>query len=352
MTTITAARRRLSAAGATLAVIGALLAGGAETTTVASAESSADSSSADAVELRVGPINLTAPSRVAAGRPIRFSGSVAVARRTPRVVVLSERVRGRWHPLARKRTARGGTFVIAVPAGRSARARTFRASAPAVRGLRALASSAVRVNVATKPAPEPEPSLQEADDWSYLFDGGSRWNPCTTIRWAYNPAGERYAALADVTAAFAQIGAASGLTFQYVGATSYRYLGDVTGFPSGTSDIAIGWATEAELGDLSGDVVGVGGGYASAISGHDVRWRINRGYLTLDQGGSVTPPPGFDGPGWGQIMLHEILHSLGLGHAQLSTQLMFPLASARNYRFGAGDLTGMTKVGSAPGCLS
>lgn len=354
MTPTTARGWRSAAVLATVALVSTLLAAAGSPM----GDSTADVARLDAVDgvrFRVKPINLTAPKQVKVGSRIRLSGSVIVKKRKPRVVVLTERVTGRWRPVARERTTKGGTFKVRVAAGRQAGKRVFRASAPAARGLRALRSAPLRVRVvATKPAPAPTPtpsSLQEADDWSYLVPGGSRWNPCSTIRWAYNAAGERYDALADVTTAFDKIAAASGLAFAYVGSTTYRYRGSLAGFPS-NADIAVGWATESELPDLAGSVVGVGGGFYLSASANDVDWRMVRGYLTLDKGGDVTPAPGFDGPGWGQIMMHETLHSLGLGHAQLSNQLMYPVASPRNYRFGLGDLTGMTKIGAPAGCLS
>ena len=47
-------------------------------------------------------------------------------------------------------------------------------------------------------------------------------------------------------------------------------------------------------------------------------------------------------------MMHEVLHAMGLGHAQTSQQVMAPFASDSNFQFGAGDLTGMHKIGLRP----
>jgi hypothetical protein len=295
----------------------------------------------------------------------------------PRPVRLLERVEGRWTQVAHTRTSRSGSFGFRVAAGHTGAVRSFRAEAPPKRGLHRVRSRTVEVTVrAAAPAPEdtgweslaagstvaPEPlpagyvAAGSADDWSFLLDRGGRWNPCAAVRWAYNPTGQEYpGAFADVVRAFARISGASGLQFQYVGTTPAGYLGhneDLAAAGAGV-DIVVSWATAADYARLGGSVVGVGGGSAtSAPPGSDVAWRFVRGYLVLDADAGFAIPPGFDVSGWGQIMQHEILHALGLGHAQHEDQLMYGAATPTNIRFGAGDLTGMARIGAGPGCLT
>ncbi|NUR09196.1 MAG: hypothetical protein HOQ22_01520 [Nocardioidaceae bacterium] len=296
----------------------------------------------------------------------------------PRPVYLAERRSGRWRVIVRKKTTRAGAYSFTVNAGSVARTRSFRVQVPAYNHLRAAVGRTIAIRVvkpATPPtsttppvgtplpptdgsydAPEPLPAGYVggglSTDWTYLFTGGGRWNPCQVIRWAYNPVGERYPALADVQRAFAKISGASGLQFTYVGPSTYRYTGGSlgTGFPAGTADIVVAWANATQYPDLAGNVVGIGGGRGWHVSGADVAVRMDRGYLTLDNGAMLAG--GFDRSGWGQVMLHEVLHALGLGHANGSVQLMYGMASSSNFRFGAGDLAGLTKIGAAQGCLS
>lgn len=342
-------------------------------------------------------IAATAPEVVATASTFDLVGTATTATRRGRFerpVVLAER-RGRtWVGLQRVRTSSYGEFTFSIAAGDSERSRVLRVEAPAYRGLRPARTAPLVVAVtapaadptgpsdpASEPAPDPgtapapdptpvdppvdptpgydDPELLpagyvgqgSATDWSYLFSGGGRWNPCQVLRWAYNPAGEGYPALADMQRAMAKISGASGLRFAYAGATSWRYLGTINdrAFPSDRADIVIGWADASELPGLAGNVVGIGGGSGSTVSGSDVRVRITRGFLTLDNGHVL--PGGFDQSGWGQISLHEILHALGLGHAAESVQVMYGTAHRGNTRFGAGDLTGMQRVGASPGCL-
>jgi len=49
-------------------------------------------------------------------------------------------------------------------------------------------------------------------------------------------------------------------------------------------------------------------------------------------------------------MLHEAMHALGLGHAAGQAQVMYGAVSSTNHLFGAGDLTGLDRIG-APTCL-
>lgn len=383
MTTTIARRRRTApAAVALLVLLGTALAPGdaAEPSTVRGY---------DVIRMRASaPIVLTGPESVEAGSRLRLRGDVVTrsgrrvaGRRTlPRPVRLLERVGGRWTQVGRASSSRSGSFAFEVPAGDVAADRSFRAEASASRGRSKVRSRTVRVAVTATPAatgagtdtgtwetlaagstvaPEPLPvgylAEPPADDWAYLFEQGARWNPCAPVRWAYNPAQQAYdGAFADVVRAFARVSAVSGLQFQYVGATAAGYRGsdaDITAAGPGV-DMVVSWSTATQFPRLAGTVVGIGGGTGRSTVAADVRWRMVLGYLVLDAQAGMPIAPGFETSGWGQVMQHEILHALGLGHARTPTQLMFGSATSRNIRFGAGDLTGLARIGSASGCLT
>lgn len=384
-------RRTAPAAVATLVLLGTLLAPGGVDTGPSVLRGY------DVIRMRASaPIVLTGPESAEAGSRVRLRGDVqtrasrrvAGRRAQPRPVRLLERVDGRWRPVARASSSRSGSFAFEVGAGDAAASRSFRAEASASRGRAQVRSRIVRVTVTAAPAPAPAPAAPApapapapgpwetlaagsivapeplpagyqaeppADDWSFLFDQGARWNPCAPIRWAYNPDQQAYdGAFGDVARAFAKISAVSGLQFQYVGATSAGYRGDdkdLTLVAPGV-DMVVSWATAGQFPRLAGSVVGVGGGTAHSTRNADVRWRMVLGYLVLDAAAGMPIAPGFDASGWGQIMQHELLHALGLGHARTTNQLMYGMATSRNVRLGAGDLTGTARIGSASGCLS
>jgi hypothetical protein len=303
---------------------------------------------------------------VQVGKKIRIVGSVTTRHRKRPIMLAERKKHHKWKVIARKKSNRVGAYAFKIPAGRKAKVRVFRVETKRFHGLRGGTTRALKIRVVKAPptaptnfdAPEYLPagyvgagSTTYGPGWA-LFAGGSRWNPCRTIRWAYNPTGEKYAALPDMQRAFARLAGISGLRFRYVGATSWRFLGNLQdpAFPSSTADIAVGWANDRELPTLAGNTVGYGGWSGPEVRGADVQYRISRGYLILDNG--ATLQPGFDQVGWGSVSMHEIMHSLGLDHAGEPVQMMYPELTANNVNPGAGDITGLGKVGSASGCLN
>jgi hypothetical protein len=377
---VTTRHRRLTVSAAAIAIALSSVAGGlvAAGDTPAPAASSTVVAAQDAVRLRkASPIVLSAPRSAKAGGKIRFVGDVVVKARKPRRVQVDELTARGWRSVGKTTSKRNGTFGVRIAAGTAAGTRVFRAQAPAARGLAGLRTGKLRVKVTKAPTPVTGPTIPgtaaydaaealpagyagtgSKTDWTYLFNTkpdrfGSRWDPCMVITWTYNPSGEAYHALADVRRAFAKISGVSGLRFKYLGnQQTYRFVGDNHDLDTMTEKMVVGWADEDEFPDLKGATVGIGGGLAHFVSGADVDLQMYQGYLALDNDPSMPLAPGFDGSGWGQVMMHEILHALGLGHANGANQLMYGIAGSSNYQFGAGDITGMQKVGAPAGCLS
>ncbi|GAB3862495.1 hypothetical protein GCM10028801_28040 [Nocardioides maradonensis] len=170
------------------------------------------------------------------------------------------------------------------------------------------------------------------------------WDPCGTITWKFTPGG--YAgSLRTVKAAIRRVSAATGLQFSYRGTT--RKIAFRGGAPSAGVDLLISWATPRQVASLSGSEVG------SAISTTGFGGYYDDGEMVLDRTAHLRH--GFHASGavdWGQVMLHELGHVVGLEHVGSRSEIMYPDATRRTHRYGAGDLAGLRAVGAGRPCAA
>lgn len=179
-----------------------------------------------------------------------------------------------------------------------------------------------------------------------------QWDSCRTLTWKLNPKASPKAARKQVTGAFKRLHAATGLEFSYQGTTTQAPR---TGGVDGT-DIVVGWMRRKAFSEKFGSAVGVGG--ASYWTG----WRLPdgtpvsraaRGGVVLNAGYNDDLARGFgSGYTWGEVLMHELGHVVGLDHTSLDTQLMYPSITNGTALWGAGDLAGLTTLGDTLGCLS
>lgn len=179
-----------------------------------------------------------------------------------------------------------------------------------------------------------------------LAFSGFRWDPCRAIGWKFNANGGDGRLLYDVAAAFRELTAVTGLQFVYQGATSRVGIRDAAS--SAGTDILVSWATPREVGALGGRAVGI----TSTQTSYEHLEYVGAS-VALDRTAHLRFGSRAGGrPTWEQTALHELGHALGLAHTRGRQQVMFRRVSARNHRLGAGDLTGLQRLGADNPCIN
>lgn len=163
------------------------------------------------------------------------------------------------------------------------------------------------------------------------------WACEADIELVVNPEGapEGYADLVD--SAVATVNQTSGFTFVVAGETEDREFLD-----RGPGPVLLGWADEQEVPGLAGPTAGLGG--ATYLTGAG-RGRAVGGMVVID---TDLPGGGWFGRGIDEqtVLVHELLHVLGLGHTEDPSQLM-AAEHVGQTGLGRGDLDGIAALEEA-----
>ena len=183
-----------------------------------------------------------------------------------------------------------------------------------------------------------------------------RFNPCEAIHYAINPALAPPSAIEDVRTAFEMTAETTGMEFVYDGTTNEvptperpSYQPDRYG--RRWAPVLIGWTSGAPF-SITSEVAG-----ASAIGAGGSVFEYNEegrpvyvtGLAAFDADADLRP--GFGGQTWGQAMLHELGHIVGLGHVDDPASVMNPVIGLRAASWGGADRDGLWALGMGGACV-
>jgi hypothetical protein len=266
-------------------------------------------------------------------------------------VVLQQKVSGGWRNISKVRLDSARNYRLPVP--------TWWIG---IRSYRVITTSLLKTTLLGTPsttwAVDVRPSYVapgRAFQHTYATPSYARWNPCATIGYRVNARQATTGATKDVKEAFRRISQATGFRFAYRGTTSrIPQAGGNSWYPADTQ-IVVAWARPSQSTMLAGysDAVGVGaaitsGGYRNG-DGTTIS-KIIRGAVVVDARRSYRAGFG-SGNTRGDIVLHEIGHTMGLGHTGAIRQIMYPRMTSYAARLGKGDLNGLFKRGARLGCV-
>ncbi|MET3366840.1 UNVERIFIED_CONTAM: hypothetical protein ABIE34_000061 [Jeotgalibacillus campisalis] len=220
-----------------------------------------------------------------------------------------------------------------------------------------------------RPLDAPPPGLEEADaplarpsapgttNDSYKFlatnDDGTPvgYSPCRPLHYVVNDASAPIGSDALLTAALANVSAASGIQFIRDGTTDELPVDRREPYqPSKYGDrwapLLISWTTPVEAPALADNVIGTGG---------STMYSLNKGPKSYITGSLELDTPQVTellaSPGGADyvlaVMQHELGHVMGLDHVDDPIQLMYPEIGAPD-GLAAGDLNGLYLLSSAP----
>jgi hypothetical protein len=178
------------------------------------------------------------------------------------------------------------------------------------------------------------------------------YDPCRPVHYVLRPDAAPPGGDALVHEAFARLSQVAGLQFVHDGPTDEpgtrdRELFQPDRYGDRWAPVLVAWETEEQNPALAGDIVGEAGSVAVSL-GDGPRVFLS-GTVSLDAGQLPELLARPDGAATVRsIVLHELGHLVGLGHVEDTAQLMYPKSQEEVTDYAAGDLTGLSRLGSGP----
>lgn len=165
----------------------------------------------------------------------------------------------------------------------------------------------------------------------------ARWDPCAPAYWKLYKRGLPKGAYRAIVYAFRQIKAATGISFTYAGAAT---AAEMAAPPART--IVVGFSSTMPTTRAGVTRSSFAGGVNDSLVILNAQVKINR---------KVVRRPGARFPEMVPVLLHELGHAVGIGHAHSTREVMntyvLPL-----YKYQSADRLKLSAVGAQNGCNS
>jgi hypothetical protein len=178
------------------------------------------------------------------------------------------------------------------------------------------------------------------------------WDPCRPIHYVVNTANAPDDGASMIRSAIKQVSVASGLQFVYDGTTREQlsknreaYLPTRYGADR-WAPVLIGWSNETVYPDLAGYIAGEAGPtWVNTPDGAHLVSVSGQVALDADDLSLAKVPNRAEALA---VILHEFGHLVGLAHTNDSTQLMYSENKFNTLTYQAGDLNGLSELGTQP----
>ena len=267
-------------------------------------------------------------------------------------VLLQQKVLGGWRTVAKDALDSQRNYQVSIPTWWLGQ-RSYRVVTTDVQDTSNLGTASGTWAVEVVPT-YTAPGLKS--QFKYSTSSYARWDPCRTIGYRVNARQATSGAVTDVKGAFKRLSQATGFHFVYRGTTTGIPQNGGNSWYAANTQIVVAWArpSQSSMLRLYPNAVAVGsavtsGGYANG-DGTSVS-RIIRGAVVVNS--NKVYRGGFgSGNTRGDIVLHELGHTMGLGHSGSKKQIMYPRITSGPARLGEGDLNGLQRRGARLGCVS
>jgi hypothetical protein len=244
---------------------------------------------------------------------------------------------GEWHVVARPAVGRDGR--VTLPLGRRRAVGTYEFLVTGASGSGLVAGSS-RATTRVTVDGEGSPSA-----WRPLHGtraAPAHWAACT-LGYLVNRRRMPSTGMADLREALRRVGQVTGARFRYDGSTSV--VPDIGYRGPGRNRFVVAWAGPRHSGLLDPATAGRAGAFG------DDSGLLRTGFLVFNTRWTRRSPAGFGaGLPQGAVMMHEAGHLVGLGHTADRQQIMRPATPHPAAVWGAGDRTGLLRLGRAMGC--